>query len=282
MPNYYQEVIDYFNGKAENYDDVDNQLYWVLSDQYFKLILEREIPKFFSGKSLRVLDAGAGTGRWTIFLHELFSHKFDISGDLIDISDKMLAVARKKFYAKKIESKFSFVLGNIENMDNFEDGVYDLALSFYNVISFVENPARALSEIYKKLKKGGVHISIVANKYHAYYFSILTNRVSELKSIQQQSKIRFNESMPSIHCFTPQEAENIYVQAGFSKIQVIGGPNFIYPGMEETKVHGSTEVLQNKLSVGSVFNDILQLEIDNYQNSDIVGRSNSLMIIAQK
>ncbi len=282
MNDYYQEVKDYFNGKAENYDDVDNQLYWVLSDNFYKKVLQKEIPQVFNGKSMKLLDAGAGTGRWSMFMYELFSDKFDINGELIDISDKMLEVARRKFESKGVASKFSFILGDIENMPNITDDYYDLSISFYNVLSFVENPKNALLEINKKLKKDGAHISIVANKYHSYYFSILTNRLSSLDEIREKSKIRFNDLMPAIHCFTPQEIKDLYKEAGFENVKVIGGPNFIYPGMDETYVHGSTEAIQNKLENAEVYNKILDIEFDNYNNSDIAARANALMVIARK
>ena len=282
MNNYYQEVKNYFNSKASSYDDVDSQLYWVLSDNFFKEILKKEIPIFFKVDTLNILDAGAGTGRWTMFMHELFSGKYTLRGDLIDISEKMLSVAKEKFIKNKLANNFSFILGNIENMPEILDNHYDLSISFYNVISFVENPRKALLEINKKLKNGGVHISILANKYHAYYFSILTNRLEELDKVVKTSKIKFNDSMPAIHCFTPQEAIDLYHAAGFSDIKVIGGPNFIYPGMDETYVHGSTEVIQNKLSNQENYKKILDLELDNYNNKEITGRANALMVIAKK
>jgi hypothetical protein len=125
-------------------------------------------------------------------------------------------------------------------------------------------------------------LSVVANKYHAYYFSVLTNRLSEMDNITEKSLIRFNDAMPAIHCFTPDEIKKLYVDNGFSDVKVLGGPNFIYPGMEETKVFGNTEQITNKLSDSANFEKILSIELDNYKNSDIVGRANALLVIAKK
>ena len=88
--------------------------------------------------------------------------------------------------------------------------------------------------------------------------------------------------MPAIHCFTPEEARALYIKAGFRDVKVVGGPNFIYPGMEETRVHGSTEEIQNKLSDQKFYNKLLTLELDNYDNPDISGRANAIMVIAKK
>jgi ubiquinone/menaquinone biosynthesis C-methylase UbiE len=283
MNKYYQEVTKYFNAKANEYDDVDNQIYWALSDQYFKEILKREIPTVIKDKkSLHILDAGAGTGRWTLFFRELFKRKYKLSGTLVDISSKMLEVAGQKVKKLSLDKDFTCQVGDIEQMKDLQDNSYDISLSFYNVLSFVENPSKAVREVSKKLKKGGAHISIVANKYHAYYFSILTNRLHELSMIQKKSKVRFNDLMPYIHCFTPEGLEELYKKNGFRKVKIIGGPNFIYPGMEETYVHGSTKSLQTKLSAQENFKKILDVELKNYSHTDIQGRANVLMAIAIK
>lgn len=280
--DYYSKVQDYFNQKAADYDDVDKQLYWVLSDRYFKKILENELQDFFTSReNASILDAGAGTGRWTFVLDELFGNKIG-KGMLVDISSKMLDEARKKIEKSGLASKYSCEEGNIEKMDTISNDSIDLAISFYNVISFVENPGRALREISTKLKGGGVHISVVANKYHAYYFSVLTNRLSEMDNIRDNSLIRFNDAMPAIHCFTPEEIKKLYKENGFSEVQVLGGPNFIYPGMEETKVFGNTEQIVNKLSDSANFDKILSVELENYKNPDIAGRANALLVIAKK
>lgn len=283
MNNYYKEISNYFNNKASVYDDVDDQLYWVLSDLFFKEILKKEIPKLIVGKrEIKLLDAGAGTGRWAMFFYQLFHGEYKIGGELIDISKKMLEEAKIKVAKNKLESKFKCLLGNIEEMNKIKNDNYDISLSFYNVISFVENPEKALREIAKKLKNGGIHVSIVANKYHSYYFSILTNQLDELNIIKNKSKVRFNKLMPYIHCYTPEELRNLYLNNGFNSVKIIGGPNFFYPGMEETYTHGNTDSIKNKLSSGNTFKKILEVELDNYDKKDIVGRGNVLMAIAVK
>ena len=283
MNKHYREISSYFNNKANTYDDVDEQLYWVLSDLFFKEVLKKEVPNLMVSKNeIKLLDAGAGTGRWTMFFYQLFSEKYKVSGELIDISEKMLDKAKVKIAKNNLDDEFKCLLGNIEEMNEIKNENYDVSLSFYNVISFVENPGKALLEIAKKLKNGGVHISIVANKYHSYYFSILTNQLAELNVIKNQSKIRFNKLMPHIHCYTPEELKKMYLDNGFSSVKVIGGPNFFYPGMEETYTHGSTESIKDKLSSADTFKKILEIELDNYDKKDIVGRGNVLMAIATK
>jgi ubiquinone/menaquinone biosynthesis C-methylase UbiE len=284
MNEHYLKVTEYFNKKADKYDDVDNQLYWVLSDSFYREVLKKELRDFLSDKKeLKLLDAGAGTGRWTMILHELFDNSsLNLSGTLIDISEDMLKVASRKISDKNLAELYTTMVGDIENMDEVNNDYYDLAISFYNVLSFVQTPEKAVAEIAKKLKPGGMHISVVGNTYHALYFSILTGRTEEINRIKQESKISFNDQMPAMHCFKPNELVDIYLKNGFSKVYVKGGPNFIYPGMEETFVTGQTESLVSKLEKETIFKEILDIEIDMYDNTDIVGRGNTLIVFAKK
>lgn len=284
MSNYYKDVTEYFNGKADEYDDVDEQLYWVLSDRFYKEVLKRELGDFLENKNeLNLLDAGAGTGRWTLFFHELFNNESrKVSGTLIDISTDMLKVAEKKIQERDLEGAYKTAVGNIEDMKDILDESYDISLSFYNVLSFVENPAKAIQEISTKLKPGGVHVSVVGNTYHALYFSVLTGRTKEIDRISEESKIAFNDLMPPMHCFTPNELKELYLQNGFRKVEVKGGPNFMYPGMEETFVKGQTETIVSKLADDATLSKILDIELKMYGADDIVGRGNTLIAFATK
>lgn len=280
--HHYKKVKKYFTKKAAEYDLVDEQLYWRLSDVLLEKITERAIVKKLSGeKSLKVLDAGAGTGRWSFILHKLFKkNNLRAYFDLIDITPEMLKEAEKKILKAGLEEMMKPRVGNIEKLP--DTGPYDLAISFYNVLSFVENPGIALKQVSKKLKKGGIYASVVANKYHSYFFSILTNQVSNLEVINKKSKTRFTADMPYIHCFTPASIKDLYLRSGFKKVEIIGFPNFVYPNIEETKIIGQSErnksILENKKS----FNKIVEIELKECFGEHMAARGNALLVIGRK
>lgn len=281
MNEHYKEVATYFNGKAEAYDLVDDQLYWVLSDAFYKEVLKRKLGDLLSERgSVNVLDAGAGTGRWTLFLHDLFAERVSLSGLLVDISEEMLVVAARKIAARGLDACYKVRTGNIEELPDVPDASFDLALSFYNVLSFVEHPERAVAEVAKKLKRGGTYVSVVGNTYHALYFSVLTGREQEIERVLRDSHIAFNDLMPPMRCFTPTELRDLYLANGFSGVEVLGGPNFIYPGMEETFVHGQTDDIRTKLSDSDALQRILDAELRYFDREDVVGRGNTLLAIA--
>lgn len=277
-----QNVQNYFNGKAKSYDDVDKQFYWVFSDLFYKEVLKKELKHFIKERQeIKLLDAGAGTGRWSENFYDLFNKDCHISGTLIDISKEMLNVAKKKYIKKGLNKYFNFIYGNIEEMNKIKDNSYDLSISFYNVISFVEHPEKALVEIKKKLKKNGLHIAVVGNTYHALYFSLLTGRTEQLKNVTLNSQIKFNDQMPDMKVFTPFEIKKLYKKSGFSNIKIIGGPNFLYPGMEETFVHGASDNLQKLLENNQTMKELLDIELKHYNDPNISGRANTLLVIAK-
>lgn len=280
--SHYKKVIKYFRQKAAKYDLVDKQLYWRLSDTLLAKIVRVKLVKSFSKKKeLKVLDAGAGTGRWSLILYDFLKRNHKLRFDLVDITKEMLVEADRKIKKKGLSAVMKTRLGNIENLFSYRNNYYDLAISFYNVLSFSEKPSCVLKEIFKKLKRGGLYASIVANKYHAYFFAILNNRVGGLTDAKK-GKIRYTDEMPFIHCFTPNEISRLYRQSGFKKVEVIGLPNFVYPNIEDTKIEGQSKKNKNLLEDKKNFRRILELEFQEYFNQDVAGRGNVLLVIGRK
>lgn len=278
------EIKKYFRNKAAQYDEVDQQLYWRLSDELLKLIIKDKITKEFRFKKhIKILDAGAGTGRWSLILFDLLNRKnVKLEFDLLDITKEMLNQAEIKIKKRNLQDTFRVREKNIEDLSDCPDEIYDIALSYYNVLSFTTNPKHAIKEVFKKLKKNGIYTVTVANKYHSYFFNALTDGASEFKVIFDKSKIRFNKKMPYIHCFTPDSLKKIFQDVGFREVAVIGFPNFIYPNIEDTYVLGQSQKNRNILQDTAIFKKILNIEYSECLNSDLASRGNSLLVIARK
>lgn len=282
--NHYRKVVYYFSRKAAQYDLVDKQSYWNLSDRLLKKIIAKKIVDTFSkNKMLQIMDAGAGTGRWSLILHDLFKkRKVKTQLDLIDVTPLMLKEAEKKIKRRGITNQMKTHVGNIEDLSSYKNSFYDIAISFYNVLSFAEKPPKVLREIYKKLKNNGLYACVVSNKYHAYFFNIITDGGSDLKKISNSSKVRFNKNMPYIHCFTPKKIESLFRKAGFKNIEVLGFPNFIYPNIEETYLTGESRRHKNTLKNKKIFIRILRTEYKECFNPDLAARGNTLLVTGRK
>lgn len=96
-------------------------------------------------QGLEVLDVGCGTGRMVENLK-----KFGAKVTGVDVSEKMLAIAKKRF------STSEFVLGDIEDLP-FEDESFDMVVATF-VIVHLAALQRAFDEVYRVLKPGGVFL----------------------------------------------------------------------------------------------------------------------------
>ena len=104
-----EEVIDYFKNKAAKYDLVDNQIYWVFSDALLWHLLKKNFLDNLP-ESFHFLDAGGGTGRWTIKILESFPKA---TGVILDLSKDMTNEALKKAKLLKLADRLAVINGNL-------------------------------------------------------------------------------------------------------------------------------------------------------------------------
>lgn len=271
------ETAEYFEKKAEGYDLVENQPYWRLSDALLWSLLASKVfnrlPANFS-----FLDAGGGTGRWTKKVLENYPES---TGHLKDISGPMLAVARRKF-ERMSPSRITISRGDIQRMSDLEDESFDLVFSFHNVIGFVENAVIALKEQLRVLKKGGILVTVAPSRLHMVFFNIFTGNLGFAEQSLESNRGRFVSGMPEIDNFTPEQLTDIYAGMGVTDVHVHGFPVLIYPGYQETQLHGSTHSIENLLSESENFDKIFRMESRVIKNESVASRGNNLFIFGTK
>jgi ubiquinone/menaquinone biosynthesis C-methylase UbiE len=272
-----KEVKDYFAAKAKFYDDVDEQSYWVFSDTLLWNLLKKLIIPLIK-PSMKLLDAGGGTARWSVKIVK----ETGCSSTVYDLSSEMLGVAIEKIKKLNLSDKMNVMEGNIEEMINISDNSYDITICFHNVLSFVKSPMNALKELVRVTKKRGYILIIVPNKYHSLYFNIYRGAFEQLDMNLKENKVKFNDAVPEMHTFTPDSIRAIFKECQITPVKVIGFPITIYPGVEETKIHGQTEKLKNIFANEKIFNKLLKMEEEVCVNEDAAGRGNILLGIGKK
>ena len=133
-------------------------------------IIERHVSS-----GVKILEAGAGSGKWVIFLDSI---GYDVTGIEINQRD----VSRLKAYYPEIEID----CGDITRLP-YENDSFDSYLSFGVLEHLIDGPEIALSEAHRVLKENGVAIiSVPLNnflwsieKYYIdrFYYSILSNNI---------------------------------------------------------------------------------------------------------
>ena len=138
----YQKVYnkDYFSGKTSFFYKLGygnfQKFYF---DNLFKSI-DSYVTKKTSGK---VLDVGCAYG----FMLEKFPDSFDKFG--VDVSEYAIRVAKKRL------PSIAFTVSNIEDELPFQEETFDIVIC-NDVLEHLENPAVALKNIKRVLKKGGI------------------------------------------------------------------------------------------------------------------------------
>lgn len=270
----------YFAPKAQKYDDVDNQPYWAFSDELlWELLQTLVLNKLQDRGVVHLLDAGAGTARWSSRIMQFLPMA---QGTLIDASPDMLGVAKEKMERLGLADRSKIFERDLQTFDPTEFQGQDLVISFHNVLSFVDKPEVVIDKLMRTLAPGGTMILVIPNRYHAAYFSLFQGRWKELERVRASWSVKFADSVPEMFVFTPDAARATLLNAGAADVKTYGFPVTIYPQMEETAIAGSSGFAKKVLSDEMNRRFLLDFEKELCQREEAAARGNNLLVIARK
>lgn len=144
--NYHFQTDGYLSSEsARLYEHQVELLFLGAADPMRRLLLKPLKDKFGAGdgKGLKFLELGAGTGRLTEFVHELYP-KAQITS--IDVSDPYLKLARSKFTHK---SRVEFIRADASDLP-FKDSHFDAVFSCF---LFHELPSKVTRDVFSESKR---------------------------------------------------------------------------------------------------------------------------------
>lgn len=200
-----------YDAVAHRYDDHYRGPFWELWEH---LTLAHVEP--FLSPGARILDAGAGTGR--------FSTKFLERGHavtLLDPSEAMLRVARRKIEGTPWASRAEFAVGSIERMD-FPDGRFDLVFCEGDPLSYcLASFPQAARELVRVVKPGGgLYVSCKSRWFDA--LAMLTaGEVDRGLTCMERGDATDAYGAP-VRAFYPEELRRVFEEAGASDVRVAG------------------------------------------------------------
>ena len=155
-----------------------------------------QVSRKYFRPDMAVLEFGCGTGS-TAILHAPFVGHIQA----IDISSKMIAIARGKADAQKVEN-VTFEQSTIEDF-TAPDHAFDAVLGL-SILHLLESKEEVIAKIHRMLKPGGIFISSTM---------CLGDTMKFFKAVAPIGKV-FG-LMPTVKVFTMKALESSLTDAGF-------------------------------------------------------------------
>lgn len=257
-------VITYYRRSAADYDkEYDVPFFKEIYDRLTWRYIEPFLPR--AGV---VLDAGGGTGKWSIPIA-----KKGLKVVLFDISQDMLNVASAKVRESGLEDRVSFRQGDICNIP-FGDSSFDFVLAEGDPISYCSNPDLAVKELGRVLKPN-CHLSAGMDSYYSILGRMLNQSevdFDRFDKVRREKKIFAKEWGFDCWLFTPEELKKLFKKHGFKVIKLVGKP----------------VMFRNRPEIAPLFKDpakvqrMIDIEFEFCEEASIVGYSGHLHIVAEK
>ena len=175
------------------------------------------IHKYLEGmdKSSKILDIGAGTGRYSVALAE---EGYDVTA--VELVKYNLGILKSKNSAVKA------MQGNAMKLKKLEDNTFDLTLLFgpmYHLYTF-EDKLKALSEAKRVTRPGGIIlVAYVMNEYGVITYGFKENNVLEcIKDGRLTEDFKCVSSEKDLYDYMRlEDIQKLNEAAGLERIQII-------------------------------------------------------------
>lgn len=257
-----RRVVEYYRRSAENYDKEYNIPYF---KELYDKITWRYIEPYLPEEGI-VLDAGGGTGKWTIPIAEK-----GLKVILYDISKEMLNVAGHKVRERSFEDRVVLKEGDICKMD-FPENHFDFVLAEGDPISYCDDPEVAVRELARVLKPS-CFIAAGVDSLFSMVRNTLVRRGPENALRALHERRSFVEDWGfSYRAFSPNELRQLFNKNGLEVVKIVG-KNIVFVFRPETEAFLLDEEKARK---------VLELELALCEESSIVGYGGHLHIVGRK
>jgi SAM-dependent methyltransferase len=231
-------------------------------------LLLRLIKRHVPDPRCSILDAGGGTGRFSIALASL-GHRVTH----LDISSEMLKIAAAEAARSNVE--IAFFQGTITDLSRWKDGAFDLVLPLDAPVSFCHTEyATAIDELARVC--GDRLIMSVFNKtgimlpLGVEFDLIHFEKLKTVLEVQRHGNLDVNDDllkirstlMPSWHAFTARELIAVVRDRGFEPVEV---------SATGTMSRFVNRELLEKLITSEGYNDYLSFEETIDSREDLLG-----------
>ena len=228
-----EKVVSDYNGydyKAEFWEKTNREY----EDQADRMAIRKLLPK----RMEKFADIGGGYGR---LAGEYLKRARKVY--IFDYSKTELKQA-KEIYGDKIETK----AGDIYKLP-FRDDELD-GLMMVRVTHHLEHLDKAVAELYRVLKPGGVAVIEVANKRTLPKIMRYVTRRSKVNPFDKKVAIYPEICETGFFNYHPKYVEEIFAKAGFRTVKVLSVSNFRSRGLK--KIFGTNTLVKMENSAQQV------------------------------
>ncbi len=219
MNEHLNKVAAHHDWWSESYDSDSFERFAL----YHKITLDnvrRFLPK---EKGAVILDAGGGTGIWSIELARI-----GYCVVLTDISQGMLDKARKKVSELKLDKQIEIKISNLCNMPEFGDNQFAMVLCEGDPLSYCGDHHAAIKELARVVQPSGIVIASVDNRASALNWLRDKDDLTAVERLLETGEVVMSQEREEfryvIHAFTPEELRDLFESNGLSVERIIGKP----------------------------------------------------------
>ena len=212
-----EQVEQMFDNIAPTYDRL-NHIMSLNIDRMWRRRVMRIVRR---SKAHKIMDVATGTGDLAIAMAKRVD-RTQILG--VDLSEEMLAVARRKVEKQGLEERIMLEKGDAENLTMVTTESIDAATVAFGVRNF-ENIERGLSEIYRTLKPGGklvvLEFSMPKNRLVRWVYSQYAHRLlPRIGGMISKDKQAYTYLPDSVEEFpSPERFAEILRGVGFKSVK---------------------------------------------------------------
>ena len=213
-----EQVEKMFDNIAPTYDKL-NHIMSLNIDRIWRRRVMRIVRR---AKAHKIMDVATGTGDLAIAMAKRVD-RTQILG--IDLSEEMLAVARRKIEKQGLEERIMLDKGDAENLHMVASNSIDAVTVAFGVRNF-ENIERGLSELYRTLKPGGklvvLEFSMPKNRLIRWIYSQYAHRLlPRIGGMISKDKQAYTYLPDSVEEFpAPERFADMLRAVGFCRVKV--------------------------------------------------------------
>lgn len=219
MDEHLKKVIAHHDWWAETYDS-DYFEHFALYHRVTLDNIKRYLPK---EKGSPILDAGGGTGIWSVELARLGYRVV-----LTDISEGMLGKAREKLKELGLENQIEIMISDVCSMPEFPNGHFAMVLCEGDPLSYCSDHEKATAEVARVVRPGGCVIASVDSRTAALGWLRKTDDIEAVREFLETGEVMMPQERKDfcypIHAFTPEELRELFESNGLSVERIIGKP----------------------------------------------------------